>query len=131
MTYVWVGIAGAVGALLRYGLGLFLQQPGSPAAFPFGTLAANLTGCFVLGWFSRRVLGNPRVSPRFRAAVSTGLIGSFTTYSAFGVETVELVRLGKWGSAALYIGISLVGGLLLVRMGSAAAGAGKERIRHG
>jgi len=97
MTSFIVGVAGIFGASLRYGLGTWVRQLLPQSVFPFGTLAVNLIGCFVLGWFSAWSR-NRRLSPRFQTAASTGLIGSFTTYSAFSVETVELFRQGLWES---------------------------------
>lgn len=127
MTHLWVGAAGIAGALLRYGLGMWIGTAAGDAAFPYGTLAVNLIGCFALGWLSRRVANGVRMSSRVYTAVSTGLIGSFTTYSTFGVEIVQLIRGELWGSALAYAGISMAGGLALAAFGMAVAGCGRGR----
>jgi CrcB protein len=131
MIYFWVGLAGIVGSLLRYGLGWWVQQAVPPTAFPAGTLAVNLIGCFALGWFSRWALNTGRVPPRVHTAISTGLIGSFTTFSTFSVEMIRLFRQGLWGSAFGYAGLSLIGGLALVWLGTAVADRRGKEPRHG
>jgi CrcB protein len=127
VIYVWNGTAGILGTWLRYGLGLWAQSWAPRTLFPLGTLTVNLIGCFVLGWFSQWVLDKTRVSPQLRSGISTGLLGSFTTFSAFSVETVQLFRHGLWGVGAVYAGISLIGGLGLVWLGTWAAGGRKGR----
>lgn len=131
MNYVWIGIAGIVGTWLRYGLGLGVQRLISQPMFPIGTLLINLIGCFALGWFSHWVMDKPYISPSIRTSISTGLIGSFTTYSTFSVETVQLFRQGLYGSGMTYVSISLVGGLCLVWFGTWIAGKGRGRTEHG
>lgn len=131
MPYLWVGIAGVVGTLLRYYMGLWVQQTVPQTSFPVGTLAVNLAGCFALGWFSRWALDNPRISPSVRTGISTGLIGSYTTFSTFSVETVQLFRQELWGTGILYAGLSLAGGLYLTRLGMALANRRRERAQHG
>lgn len=130
MAYWLVGIAGVLGTWLRYVLGQWVQQAVPQGGFPAGTLAVNLAGCFALGWFSRWALDNPRIFPRFRTAVSTGFIGSFTTFSTFSVETVQLFRQEQWGIGILYAGLSMAGGLCLTWLGTAVAGRRKERVEH-
>ncbi len=130
MSYFLVGIAGIIGTLLRYVLGLWVQQLVPQTSFPVGTLAVNLVGCFALGWFFQWVMDKNRISPRVRTSISTGLIGSFTTFSTFSVETVQLFRQGLWGSGIAYVGISMIGGLCLVWMGTAVADRRRERVRH-
>jgi CrcB protein len=131
LSYWLVGIAGVIGTLLRYWLGMGVQQSVPHSAFPTGTLAVNLAGCFVLGWFSQWALNGGRVSPRIRTSISTGLIGSFTTFSTFSAETVQLFRQGLWGSGLGYAGLSLIGGLCLVWLGMAAAGRRRRGTRNG
>jgi len=127
MTYVLVGIAGVIGTLLRYVLGLWVQQSVPPTSFPVGTLTVNLLGCFALGWISQWVMGKSRISPSIRTSISTGLIGSFTTFSTFSAETVQLFRQGLWGNGIGYAGLSMIGGLCLVWMGTAVADRRRER----
>jgi len=131
MSYRFVGMAGVAGTLLRYYIGLWVQQTIPQTPFPVGSLTVNLAGCFALGWFSWWALDNPRLSSAVRTAISTGLIGSFTTFSTFSAETVQLFRQGLWGSGISYAGLSMIGGLALAWLGTAAAGKGRKRERHG
>jgi CrcB protein len=116
MNAAAVGIFGAIGALLRYGLGLYVRDWWS-SPFPLGTLLINLAGCLALGWFSSWAAARKGLPAWVRTGVGTGLVGAFTTFSTFSVETVELVRDGCWGFAALYVLASLAGGFLLAWAG--------------
>ncbi len=114
--------AGAVGTLLRYGLAGWVQR-GTGAGFPWGTLAVNLTGCFLAGllwsWAENRLA----LGGGWRAVVFIGFLGGFTTFSAYLLETGQLLQDGEiWralGNFALQNGGGLLGllaGLLLGRM---------------
>jgi len=117
VAYIAVGIAGMAGALLRYELGRWIQVPG-PSIFPYGTGIINLIGCFALGlltpWFARIRKWPPAV----HTGITSGLIGSFTTFSTFALETVELLRAGRLGLAAAYVVASAFGGLLMAALGA-------------
>lgn len=113
-----VGLFGMAGALMRYMTGVWLHA-GWSSPFPLGTLAANLAGCIALGWLSAWTADRPGMPAWLSAGISTGLIGSFTTFSTFSVETVELLRSGEFGTAGLYVGLSVVGGLACAWGGSA------------
>ncbi|OYD09889.1 fluoride efflux transporter CrcB [Paludifilum halophilum] len=117
MNYLAVGVAGMVGALLRYAIGLLFlpDRPVHEVTFPFGTWIANGIGCFALGWFQTRVFSG--LSSVWRTAIGTGLIGSFTTFSTFSVETVQLLQSGNPEMAAIYLLLSLWGGLFLAWAG--------------
>ncbi|MDG0813401.1 fluoride efflux transporter CrcB [Cohnella rhizosphaerae] len=106
-----VGLAGSVGALLRYEAGLWTHAWWH-SAFPLATLAINLTGCLALGWFTAWAAMRPGLPESLRLGIGTGLIGAYTTFSTFSVETLALLRDGRAGHAALYVGASLIGGLL-------------------
>ncbi len=111
MKYGWaVGLAGSVGALLRYEAGLWTHS-WWPFTFPLATLAINLTGCLALGWFTAWAARRPGLPEWLRLGIGTGLIGAYTTFSTFSVETLTLLRDGQAGAAALYVGASLIGGL--------------------
>ncbi|NNU83241.1 CrcB family protein [Geobacillus sp. BMUD] len=118
MVYLAVGIAGMIGALVRYGLGLLV-----PAAhgFPFATLFINWTGSFLLSWLTVTFTRRPAWPPWLQTAMTTGFVGSYTTFSTLSVECVELLKQGRWGMAAGYIAASLFGGLTAAWAGSAAA----------
>lgn len=118
MDVLAVGIAGIVGAWCRYLISLAANPVGA-AEFPWGTLACNLAGCLFLGYLGRAAF--LKWSPRLQLAINTGFIGSFTTFSTFSVETVELFRGGEIGMAIAYVLLSLWGGLGLAWDGFALA----------
>lgn len=97
MTWFLVALGGALGSLARHGLGLALA-----AAAPAGTLAANVLGCGLIGYLQAR-LG----SEGARALLMAGFCGGFTTWSAFGLETVRLAADGRVGAAAGYAALTL------------------------
>ncbi|MCP4151355.1 MAG: fluoride efflux transporter CrcB [bacterium] len=110
-----VGMGGFMGAILRYLVSGWAQTL-SKSGFPFGTLAVNLIGSFVLGFvtgLSRHVI----ISPEIRMLVGIGMLGAFTTFSTFSYETMMLLREGAFLNAFLNIGVSLLAGLILVYLG--------------
>ncbi|WP_077616382.1 fluoride efflux transporter CrcB [Caenibacillus caldisaponilyticus] len=116
MTAVAVGFFGMIGALLRYGMDEAIGRWWH-GAFPIPTLIVNLLGCFALGWFTARIKARDDIHPYIKTGVSTGMIGSFTTFSAFSVETIQLLEKGAAGLAVLYVLASLLGGVLFVAAG--------------
>ena len=114
MVYLFVGIAGSLGAILRYLIGIFLFTNSS---FPYGTLSINLIGSFLLAWLTTRFFKRTSLSPAIATAIGTGFVGSFTTFSTLSVETVQLFQRGAIGLGVLYVFISIVGGLLMSRLG--------------
>jgi CrcB protein len=114
LIYVIVGLAGILGALARYGVGIAF---GAPDPFPFATLAANLTGSFVLGWLLTSVSLWKDPHPWIKAGFGTGFIGAYTTFSTFSYETVRLAENQMWGTAVTYVLVSIWGGLLAVWIG--------------
>ncbi|TFE00107.1 fluoride efflux transporter CrcB [Jeotgalibacillus sp. R-1-5s-1] len=114
MTYIWIGIGGAIGSMLRYLTGLLLPPV---SGFPLGTLSVNLIGCLILGFLSSQADSNWSASPQVKLAVKTGLIGSFTTMSAVSTELVILLQSEHYGVALLYFTLSLLGGLCFASLG--------------
>ncbi|MGH7133374.1 MAG: fluoride efflux transporter CrcB [Phycisphaerales bacterium] len=117
MNVLLVALGGALGAVGRYGLVLLLR-PHSPG-WPLGTLIVNLIGCLaigVIGGAGQHVL-SPRADSRVWAFAVIGILGGFTTFSSFGLETVELVQEGRMASAVAYIALSNVVGLGLAWAG--------------
>lgn len=127
MVYFLVGIAGIIGASLRYLMGLPFSHT-LLHGFPLATFLTNMIGCFVLGWFTTFLPRFKFLPPQLITALGTGLVGSFTTFSTFSVETVRLIQDSKWGIAFLYILFSLCGGLLLAWVGYQ---TGKPREKTG
>jgi fluoride exporter len=116
MIYFIVGFAGILGALFRYDLGLYIHSWWSKS-FPLETLIINYLGCFILGWFTPWAKSRKNIPSWIRVGFGTGFIGSFTTFSTFSVETMELLQKGLWGTAILYVLLSLWGGLLMAWCG--------------
>ncbi|MCK4176672.1 FluC/FEX family fluoride channel [Aciditerrimonas ferrireducens] len=114
-TVAVVALGGALGALLRNLLLLAWSTPSG--TLPWATLVVNLSGSIVLGFLLGLLLvGFPRARlPRL--LIGTGFIGAYTTFSTWMVEEVLLVRSHHLGTAALYLGLSVVGGLVAVLLG--------------
>ena len=111
-----VGLAGLAGTLVRYWLsGAVARRYGE--AFPAGTLAVNLLGCFAAGLLFQLLQERGAFSETARAAVFVGLLGGFTTFSAYGLQTFELLREGRAGAAALNVVASNLLGVLMVFAG--------------
>src|SRR5262245_35582091 len=104
MRYFWVGVAGAVGSIARYAIGLRVDRP----RFPWATLAINISGAFVLGFFLTLALGRLPVS--VITPLSVGLVGGYTTFSTFSWEGFTLARTDRAATALVYIAVSVVGG---------------------
>lgn len=117
-----IAIAGALGALSRYGVTL-LAMRWFGESFPYGTLAVNVLGCLLLGFLAQLGLSNPALSKNLQLALGTGFLGSLTTFSTFGVETITLLQNGSWGAALANVALNLVVGLGCAALGMAAARA--------
>lgn len=126
MFYVSVGIAGIIGALLRYLIGISFNQWWL-YYFPLATFLTNMVGSFILGWLTTFLPHIKSLHPNIKTALGTGLIGSFTTFSTFSVETVNLINAHKWGIAVLYVLLSLWGGLFCSWFGYRTGNALKGR----
>lgn len=115
-TVVGVGVAGALGALCRYGLGSLVSER-YPGAFPLGTFLINVTGSFLLGLLFVLLTERAGLPPTWRTAVTVGFLGAYTTFSTFTLETLRLVEDGALGLAALNALGSLAVGLIAVWLG--------------
>jgi CrcB protein len=107
----WLAVAlgGAIGATLRYGVLLVFARPGS-GALPWHTLGVNIAGSFLLGLLMA-LLPPTHAAERWQLFVGVGVLGGFTTFSTFSLETVSLVQQGAAMTAAVYVVASLAGGL--------------------
>ncbi len=119
-TLLSVACGGALGASLRYLFGVGVFKLLGPTSFPVAIIAVNVIGSFLMGVFV--VLAAQRGLTHLSPFIMTGLLGGFTTFSAFSLETVNLYERGDVGLAALYVGASvalsvlgLVAGLLVTR----------------
>jgi CrcB protein len=116
-TVLGVAGAGAVGALARWGLSSAIGSRAS--GLPWGTLVVNVTGSFVLGLLFVVLTERVESSAAMRLSLMTGLLGAYTTFSTFSLETFRLLEGGAWGGAALNVAGNLVLGLVAVAVGVA------------
>jgi CrcB protein len=108
-----VAVGGAIGTVARYLLSGAVQR----SFFPTGTLAVNILGCLVIGFVGGLAARPAGLSQTTRIFLATGICGGFTTFSAFGFETMQLIGDGQIWQAGLNIGLQLVGGLGAVWLG--------------
>ena len=128
MALFWIGVGGAVGTLLRYGLSLLLAERTLSSGWPLGTLAANAIGSFLLAVVITAFDGARIGGVDARLVLGVGVLGGFTTYSSFNLETIALAQEGHLGRAAAYVTVTVVAcfaaGVLGVVAVNAARGAG-------
>ena len=105
------GIGGFIGSSLRYAVGGYVQQISRSADFPYGTLAVNLIGCFIIGFLSQLAESRGVFTAESRTFIFIGILGGFTTFSAFGNETMNLWRDGQSTLAMANIAAHVVLGL--------------------
>jgi len=120
-TTLLIGAGGALGAMARYLLSSLVTQV-MGTQFPWGILCVNLAGCFAMGLVAGGGLQAIPLSDGMKAFLATGILGGFTTFSAFSLDAVQLVERGQSMDAALYVIASVAGsitaliaGLALVR----------------
>src|SRR5438105_4418504 len=113
-----IGVLGLMGTLARYWLSGWADQRWD-GAFPIGTLAVNLIGCLVIGFLFHGTEEKYLIDPAVRSALLVGLLGGFTTFSSFAVQSLNLLRDGEIFLASANILISNVAGLILVWVGYA------------
>lgn len=114
-----VGVGGFLGAIARYKLGAAVMHGTGLVRFPVGTFAVNVAGCLAIGLLAGVVARYHVLGAEARLFLFTGVLGGFTTFSAFGLESVELIRRGELAIAALYAGGSVAAGLGAVWLGLA------------
>ena len=116
-----VGAGGFAGSVLRYLASGWAQQLTRSAAFPYGTLAVNVIGCFGIGFLSQLAEARGVFTPEIRVFTFVGLLGGFTTFSTFGNETMNLLLDGEQLPALANLGAQIVLGLGAVWAGRALA----------
>lgn len=120
--FLLICVAGGVGTGARYLVQVWAQKAFGPS-FPYGTLAVNLVGSFLLALIMHVALSSERISPTVRLVLASGFLGGFTTYSSFNYETLALFQQRAWASASLYLGATLLGCLLAGLLGLVAGRA--------
>lgn len=113
---VYLVVGGSIGTLSRYGLSMMMLQWLGPG-FPYGTLAANLSGCFLIGLIAGLPEAHASLPPSVRLLVITGFLGALTTFSAYEYESFLLGREGHWLKMALNLGGSVVLGFFTLWLG--------------
>lgn len=121
MAYLLAAIGGALGAVGRWGIAEAL--PSSPTGWPWATLLVNLTGCLLLGALFAVLAARLPDASWPRPFLAVGVLGGYTTYSAFAVEVVRLAEAGAVLVAGGYVVVSVVGGVAAVAAGTLAAHA--------
>ncbi len=116
-----IGLGGFAGAIFRYLLSGAVHSFFHASSFPFGTMVVNVSGCFIIGFGGGLIESRQFFSPELRAFLFIGILGSFTTFSTFGLETFNLAKNGQWLWSAGNIGFSIVFGLLAVLAGNMAS----------
>jgi CrcB protein len=115
---VMVGLGGFLGSVLRYLVSGWTHAL-LGERFPWGTLAVNVIGSFVLGWLAGVAYEGQVLGQNARLFLFLGVIGGFTTFSAFSYETVALLQNGRLGAAVASVGANLVMGFVAVWLGGA------------
>jgi CrcB protein len=111
-----VGLGGGIGSMLRYGVQKVFQQQ-SPGAFPAATLFVNISGCFLIGLLWGWLIRSSGWNEGIKLLLMTGFCGGFTTFSAFTLEGIGLLKENKPGLFFLYVAASVVAGLLATYAG--------------
>jgi CrcB protein len=119
--FVWVCLGGAAGTGARYWLSGWVQRHAG-SSFPAGTLAVNVIGSFLLAALMEVGVTGGMLGPTLRVALTTGVIGGFTTYSTFNYETLEYLREGAW-----VFGIANVAATVFVCLAAGIAGLAAGR----
>lgn len=114
--FVLIGLGGAAGSLLRYLVSGWAQKFGD-GTFPLGTLAVNIIGCFLIGLLNALFGGPLLIRSEYRIGLLVGVLGGFTTFSAFGWETFSLVNEGQFTRATLNVALSVGAGLAALWFG--------------
>lgn len=118
--YPWMAVAlgGALGSVARYGMNRLVRYAWPLSRFPIETVVVNLVGCFAIGVLAGLVAaGRLPLRTNWREFVFVGVLGGFTTFSAFGLDTLTLVRSGQAASALINVVLQVVGGLAGVLAG--------------
>jgi CrcB protein len=127
MQYLVIGLGGALGSMLRFGLGSLIDTNVQKTGyiFPWGTIIVNITGCFVIGFIFTISAGEGRLmlSSLTRQFIMIGILGGYTTFSSFSLQTLTLAQSGQWWGAVANVVLSVVLCLVGVWLGALLAGS--------
>jgi CrcB protein len=118
---ILVAIGGALGSMARHGVGIAIGRVSPARVTPYATMTVNLAGCLVIGLLAGLVASDRlTMTPALRAFVFVGMLGGFTTFSSFGLDTFTLAHGGRTGAAAVNVAVQVAAGCALVAAGYAA-----------
>ena len=120
---ILVGVGSFLGGILRYGLSTWVHRVLDNPWFPYGTLSVNAVGCLVIGFLAGLAETRMAFTPETRLFLFVGILGGFTTFSSFALETFSLARDTQNMAALINIGLQLILGLLAVWIGNVSAHA--------
>lgn len=120
LELLWVGVGGALGAITRYLLGLWIAECFG-TAFPWGTMVVNVTGSLLIGLILTVLTDKVVADPAWRLLLVVGFLGGYTTFSSYTFEAMTLVSTGEWTLSLAYVLGSSVAGLLAVVLGATVA----------
>lgn len=116
MNMLIIGIGGALGAVSRYGIALWVGQRWG-RSFPLGTFVINVSGSFLIGLLMTLLAERFSVNPQWRLLLVVGFLGAYTTFSTFEYETGALLKDGEWAFAMLNVILSVVVGFIALKLG--------------
>ncbi|MBI1274105.1 MAG: fluoride efflux transporter CrcB [Alphaproteobacteria bacterium] len=117
-VFAAIFVGGGLGAMSRHAVGIFMTQK-LGAGFPFGTLAVNLLGAFLIGMLAELLAFRDQPPEALRALLVTGFLGGFTTFSAFSLEAGLMLERGAFGTLAIYLAASVIGTIAMVMLAAA------------
>jgi CrcB protein len=120
MNIVVIGIGGALGAVARYGIALWVGQRWG-RSFPLGTFVINVSGSFLIGLLMTLLAERFTANPQWRLLLVVGFLGAYTTFSTFEYETSALLKDGEWVFAMLNVTMSVVVGFIALKLGEVVA----------
>lgn len=112
-AFVAVGFGAAIGAWLRWGLGILLNA----SIIPMGTLLANLLGGYLMGLALAGVVHQPSLSPEMKLFITTGFLGGLTTFSTFSAEAFNLMHREQYSYAVAHVLLHVIGSLIMTALG--------------
>jgi CrcB protein len=123
MTWLAIAVGGALGSVARHGVNVLIHGRWPMTRFPFATLIVNVAGCLIIGLLAGLLISE-RIALRFywREFLFVGILGGFTTYSTFGLDTITLARTHSMSAALWNVTAHVVIGLLAVQAGLALGG---------
>lgn len=110
VEFLIVALGAGLGGALRHGVNLGAARLFG-LGYPFGTVIVNLSGSFAMGLLTAAFLAHPAIAPAWRLALTTGVLGGFTTFSTFALDAGVMIERGAWPRAAFYVALSVAGAI--------------------